>query len=347
MNPWPERRAVQASAHRAPLSPEMCLDGQGGQKWNKNQLPRRRAAHASATATSSQQGPISQKADEPDTLIIGDSTIKDITAPTGWPCRAPTPPPTDPPPLLPSSPGLALPGPYYSPDEDDERPFICSLAADNGIMSCGDVPARREGGRTCCLDREDALHRQSLGLEPEGLGPNGSGPGAGGLCVNWNQYYTRCHTGSGNPHKGAINFDNIVYAWIVIFQVITLEGWVEIMYYVMDAHSFYNFIYFIFLIIVKPLSGLKYPFIISTFIINPLIINSFIIIPLIINPFISNPFITNPFIITFIIKPLNINSFIINPLIINPFIINPFISSWTFSQLKVVLRAETFLIGSI
>ncbi|KAA0722589.1 Voltage-dependent T-type calcium channel subunit alpha-1H [Triplophysa tibetana] len=33
-------------------------------------------------------------------------------------------------------------------------------------------------------------------------------------------------------------------------EVITLEGWVDIMYYVMDAHSFYNFIYFIFLIIV-------------------------------------------------------------------------------------------------
>lgn len=37
----------------------------------------------------------------------------------------------------------------------------------------------------------------------------------------------------------------------VFIQVITLEGWVEIMYYVMDAHSFYNFIYFILLIIVS------------------------------------------------------------------------------------------------
>uniref|UniRef100_A0A8C9WU16 Calcium voltage-gated channel subunit alpha1 I n=1 Tax=Scleropages formosus TaxID=113540 RepID=A0A8C9WU16_SCLFO len=120
--------------------------------------------------------------------------------------------------------------PYYQPEEDDERPFICSLAADNGIMSCQDVPARREGGRECCLDKDDAF--------------------AVGLCINWNQYYTRCHTGHSNPHKGAINFDNIGYAWIVIFQVITLEGWVEIMYYVMDAHSFYNFIYFILLIIV-------------------------------------------------------------------------------------------------
>ncbi|KAM9843980.1 voltage-dependent T-type calcium channel subunit alpha-1I-like [Aulostomus maculatus] len=146
--------------------------------------------------------------------------------------------------------GLTLPAPYYQPEEDDERPFICSLASDNGIMSCTDVPARREGGRTCCLDKEDALHRQALGLSPEPLA-NGSGAGdAVGLCINWNQYYTRCHTGSRNPHKDAINFDNIVYAWIVIFQVITLEGWVEIMYYVMDAHSFYNFIYFILLIII-------------------------------------------------------------------------------------------------
>uniref|UniRef100_A0A672Y8E4 Calcium voltage-gated channel subunit alpha1 I n=1 Tax=Sphaeramia orbicularis TaxID=375764 RepID=A0A672Y8E4_9TELE len=128
-----------------------------------------------------------------------------------------------------------LPKPYYMADEDDERPFICSLPVDNGIMACSDVPARREGGRACCLDKDDALYRHVS---------------VAGLCVNWNQYYTRCHTGYTNPHKGAINFDNIAYAWIVIFQVITLEGWVEIMYYVMDAHSFYNFIYFILLIIV-------------------------------------------------------------------------------------------------
>uniref|UniRef100_A0A7N8XCZ2 Voltage-dependent T-type calcium channel subunit alpha n=1 Tax=Mastacembelus armatus TaxID=205130 RepID=A0A7N8XCZ2_9TELE len=140
--------------------------------------------------------------------------------------------------LLKHSSGMTLPAPYYQPEENDERPFICSLPSDNGIMSCNDVPARREGGRTCCLDKEDPM-------------ANGSGAGeAMGLCINWNQYYTRCHTGNSNPHKGAINFDNIVYAWIVIFQVITLEGWVEIMYYVMDAHSFYNFIYFILLIII-------------------------------------------------------------------------------------------------
>lgn len=119
--------------------------------------------------------------------------------------------------LVLSTSGITLPTPYYQPEEDDERPFICSLAQDNGIMSCRDVPARREGGRECCLDKDDALHRQALGLSAEPL-VNGSAS-AMGLCVNWNQYYTRCHTGHTNPHKGAINFDNIGYAWIVIFQV--------------------------------------------------------------------------------------------------------------------------------
>ena len=47
--------------------------------WNKNQSPQRGAADASAIATSSQRGPISQKAEEADILIVGDSTIKDIT----------------------------------------------------------------------------------------------------------------------------------------------------------------------------------------------------------------------------------------------------------------------------
>uniref|UniRef100_W5LLA1 Calcium voltage-gated channel subunit alpha1 I n=1 Tax=Astyanax mexicanus TaxID=7994 RepID=W5LLA1_ASTMX len=117
--------------------------------------------------------------------------------------------------------GMALPTPYYSPDEEDERPFICSLPQDNGIMSCSDIPVRREGGRNCCLDVEDALHWQALGMAAEPIF-NASAGAVPGLCVNWNRYYTRCLTGYKNPHKGAINFDNIGYAWIVIFQVFTI-----------------------------------------------------------------------------------------------------------------------------
>lgn len=112
--------------------------------------------------------------------------------------------------LVLSTSGITLPTPYYQPEKDVARPFICSLAQHSGVMSCRDVPARREGGRVCGLDKD-------LGLSAEPL-VNGSAS-AVGLCVNWNQYYTRCHTGDTNPHNGAINFDNIAYAFVAIFQV--------------------------------------------------------------------------------------------------------------------------------
>ncbi|XP_045426309.1 voltage-dependent T-type calcium channel subunit alpha-1H isoform X2 [Pipistrellus kuhlii] len=130
--------------------------------------------------------------------------------------------------------------PYYQTEEGDENPFICSSRRDNGMQKCSHIPSRRELRVECTLGWE--AYGQ---LQAEGAG--GAGRNA---CINWNQYYNVCRSGDSNPHNGAINFDNIGYAWIAIFQVITLEGWVDIMYYVMDAHSFYNFIYFILLIIV-------------------------------------------------------------------------------------------------
>uniref|UniRef100_A0A667WG65 Ion transport domain-containing protein n=1 Tax=Myripristis murdjan TaxID=586833 RepID=A0A667WG65_9TELE len=134
--------------------------------------------------------------------------------------------------------------PYYMSEEGEDSPFICSAPRENGMLRCHDVPAYSEGGAEC-----------SLAAPPRGSALIGSPPVVGGAsvngCVNWNQYYNVCRPGDINPHKGAVNFDNIAYAWIAIFQVITLEGWVDIMYYVMDAHSFYNFIYFILLIIVS------------------------------------------------------------------------------------------------
>ncbi|XP_063082325.1 voltage-dependent T-type calcium channel subunit alpha-1H isoform X1 [Cavia porcellus] len=129
--------------------------------------------------------------------------------------------------------------PYYQPEEGEENPFICSSRRDNGMQKCSHIPSRRELRMQCTLGWE--AYGQSP-TEAAGIGRNG--------CINWNQYYNVCRSGDSNPHNGAISFDNIGYAWIAIFQVITLEGWVDIMYYVMDAHSFYNFIYFILLIIV-------------------------------------------------------------------------------------------------
>ncbi|KAK7929578.1 hypothetical protein WMY93_005973 [Mugilogobius chulae] len=127
---------------------------------------------------------------------------------------------------------------YYRPEVTDDHPFICSTERENGMLRCSDVPRRRVAGTYCSMDAEEV--RLEIRLKPDQPAP----------CVNWFKYYNECRAGELNPHKGAINFDNIGYAWIAIFQVITLEGWVDIMYYVMDAHSFYNFIYFFFLIIV-------------------------------------------------------------------------------------------------
>ncbi|XP_060945759.1 voltage-dependent T-type calcium channel subunit alpha-1H [Limanda limanda] len=119
--------------------------------------------------------------------------------------------------------------PYYMSEEGEESPFICSAPRENGMLRCHDLPPYMEEKMECSLE---APHQSSND------------------CINWNRYYNVCRPGNFNPHKGSVNFDNIGYAWIAIFQVITLEGWVDIMYYVMDAHSFYNFIYFILLIIV-------------------------------------------------------------------------------------------------
>uniref|UniRef100_A0A672UWW0 Voltage-dependent T-type calcium channel subunit alpha n=1 Tax=Strigops habroptila TaxID=2489341 RepID=A0A672UWW0_STRHB len=129
--------------------------------------------------------------------------------------------------------------PYYRTDEAEENPFICSSHRENGMQKCSNIPTRKEYKVECTLSMDS--------YTPNLYNPDFSSRNA---CINWNQYYNVCMAGDVNPHNGAINFDNIGYAWIAIFQVITLEGWVDIMYYVMDAHSFYNFIYFILLIIV-------------------------------------------------------------------------------------------------
>ncbi|KAI4884014.1 hypothetical protein NFI96_019525 [Prochilodus magdalenae] len=164
---------------------------------------------------------------------------------------------------------LSFMSPYFMREDGEDSPFICSSAKENGMLRCQDVPPFREGEKECTLNATPG-HAYFV---TDGSSKNN--------CVNWNQYYKTCHPGELNPHKGAVNFDNIGYAWIAIFQhwssisqvagedfiykqkrtgqlksvpqpgtVITLEGWVDIMYYVMDAHSFYNFIYFILLIIV-------------------------------------------------------------------------------------------------
>lgn len=72
---------------------------------------------------------------------------------------------------------------------------------DNGMRHCNSIPRLHEEGLQCQLD----------------MGAYNSTDNT--TCVDWNQYYTNCSAGDDNPFKGAINFDNIGYAWIAIFQV--------------------------------------------------------------------------------------------------------------------------------
>lgn len=75
------------------------------------------------------------------------------------------------------------------------------------MLRCSDVPRRRVAGTSCFLDAEEA--NSEMGARADEPLP----------CVNWYQFYNECRAGEVNPHKGAINFDNIGYAWIAIFQV--------------------------------------------------------------------------------------------------------------------------------
>lgn len=102
-------------------------------------------------------------------------------------------------------------------EEGEDSPFICSAARENGMLRCRDVPPYTEGGAECSLPPS----HQSLAVF-------GSAPAVGGEsvngCINWNLYYNVCRPGDLNPHKGAVNFDNIGYAWIAIFQVRMAES---------------------------------------------------------------------------------------------------------------------------
>lgn len=48
----------------------------------------------------------------------------------------------------------------------------------------------------------------------------------------------------GNPISGTYSFDNILLSIMNIFQVITLEGWTDMMYIVRDAEGSYAYDFF-------------------------------------------------------------------------------------------------------
>ncbi|CAF0940376.1 unnamed protein product, partial [Brachionus calyciflorus] len=123
---------------------------------------------------------------------------------------------------------------YFKPELVDS--FICSNASSGGMTTCADIPPFINNSRICNATI-DLLHSPPSNLSSR-------------ACINWNHYYSKCRPSDRNPFKGAISFDNIGYAWVAIFQIISLESWVTIMYYIQDSHSFWNWIYFVFLIVI-------------------------------------------------------------------------------------------------
>jgi hypothetical protein len=60
-----------------------------------------------------------------------------------------------------------------------------------------------------------------------------------------------------NPNRGVIHFDSIGGAIVTIFQIMTIEGWTDIMYMMQDVASEYVFIYFVILIFVGPIFAIQ------------------------------------------------------------------------------------------
>ncbi|RLU22910.1 hypothetical protein DMN91_005188 [Ooceraea biroi] len=113
--------------------------------------------------------------------------------------------------------------------------YICSRPDDSGMHSCSNLPPLKLGNVVC---NSTAVPNSNVTFI------------SNDTCVNWNYYYTECKGQGNNPFQGTISFDNIGLAWVAIFLVISLEGWTDIMYYVQDAHSFWDWIYFVLLIVI-------------------------------------------------------------------------------------------------
>ena len=52
-----------------------------------------------------------------------------------------------------------------------------------------------------------------------------------------------------DPNDGFTSFDHIGLSFLTIFQCISLEGWVDVMYLTFQAQSYYSVFYFILLVL--------------------------------------------------------------------------------------------------
>jgi len=136
---------------------------------------------------------------------------------------------------------------------DDGAGNISLATAVAGCEDCGVVEVGESGcDSTCAYEPEtmfwvvDDDDSDDLCTGPKGgypfHGSGGVGKGRGCAPGYWCVEYE-------NPNFNITNFDNILLAWLTIFQCISLEGWTDIMYWVKDGVNPYVWIYFTIMIV--------------------------------------------------------------------------------------------------
>lgn len=109
------------------------------------------------------------------------------------------------------------------------------------------VPPSEEG-QICSGRMSDEI---TWSIEEGVIVPNGGTDGFGRACPSASTEYPYglfC-TKHENPNFGITSFDNILWAWLTIFQCISLEGWTDIMYGIQDASTPWVWVYFTVLIV--------------------------------------------------------------------------------------------------
>lgn len=99
---------------------------------------------------------------------------------------------------------------------------------------CNGWPGENEW-RHVLLPKDNPLRAQSDQQFQDKCG------GSGGRCCPAGQY---CGI-TASPHQDMVNFDNIMFAMLTIFTIVTLEGWTDNMYMIADAYSPYTNGYFV------------------------------------------------------------------------------------------------------
>ena len=64
--------------------------------------------------------------------------------------------------------------------------------------------------------------------------------GARGVCPS-DEYF--CGMGNANPNSGVTSFDNLPYGMLIVWQLLTGDGWSDVMSFYLAAYYQYSFIF--------------------------------------------------------------------------------------------------------